>query len=294
MIMSVAILAAVIGTYAWWLASRRPPRKRPGAMASGVPAPVAKKLKSSARGQQNDLLGQDRRSRDRLGWVSAASLACRFLLAAAVLVGACFGVLTAQAAPSCRKVSLDVDLRAGEAFTKEIGGGLEIHLKPEALADPRARSERLDGWYITIIPLNPATGSPPQDRIYPANPPLQFNPWQDIGTSYGMTAMEKLSSDITYRFIWRGVEYENIASLAYAALWPYTAVDSEHTGERYLAALRASDTAELRLHPLHYQLDASGMSIRHLTLEIAITAPRHFVFADGFTTKPAVCPRKQG
>jgi hypothetical protein len=38
------------------------------------------------------------------------------------------------------------------------------------------------------------------DRIYPVNLPLRFNPWQDIGSTYGLTAEQKLERRILYHF----------------------------------------------------------------------------------------------
>jgi hypothetical protein len=196
---------------------------------------------------------------------------------------------------ACHAVFLRVALTAGETFSQEIGGGLELRLMPERFFDPAARDRQLDGWQIVVVPAHAIAGAPPpQDRIYPANLPLRFNPWQSIGTTYGVTAADKLRRDITYRFVWRAADYDQIAALASEALWPYTAADPQNAGARYLDVLRTLPTAMIRLHPLRYELSESGMSIRNLALRIAITAPRNFAFPGGLARKPAVCPAAQG
>jgi hypothetical protein len=97
------------------------------------------------------------------------------------------------AAPICRQIVLTGDLRAGDAFAQEIGAGLVLKLRPEVLAKPAAgESEGPDGWYLTLEPAADEPQRGVHDYIYPVNPPLRFNGRQDIGTSYGILAKEKL------------------------------------------------------------------------------------------------------
>jgi hypothetical protein len=101
----------------------------------------------------------------------------------------------------CHEISLDGSLRAGEQFSREIGGGLELRLVPVQLSDPSTTTP-LDGWRVQLVPTEPA-GSvrEEEDRIYPVNLPLRFNPWQEIGSSYGIGAEEKLQRPILYAFV---------------------------------------------------------------------------------------------
>lgn len=197
--------------------------------------------------------------------------------------------IAVAAMPACRAVSVPVALNAGDRYSQEIGDGLALRLAPEQFADPAARGRRLDGWQIIVVPAHDAAGA---DRIWPANLPLRFNPWQDIGTTYGLTAAEKLSGDITYRFVWRAAEYAKIAALASDALWPYLTPDPDNAGARYLDALQKLDAAIIRLHPTYYDLGENGLSIRRLALTIAITAPRDFEFPASLAPEPASCPPK--
>jgi hypothetical protein len=102
---------------------------------------------------------------------------------------------------SFHETSFEGSLVAGEQFSSKVGCGLELRLVPMRFSDPPTATP-LDGWRLEPVPTQ-AAGSMQEgeDRIYPVNLPLRFNPWQDIGSSYGMTAEQKLQGPIIYAFV---------------------------------------------------------------------------------------------
>ena len=119
-------------------------------------------------------------------------------IVASVLAASLSGV---EARPVCRQIVLRGAVRAGDTFSRTLGGGLELRLTPTRFSDP-ATPAPLDGWRIEVVPVR-LTGAPSglEDRIYPVNLPLRFNPNQDIGTSYGISAKQKLQDPIDYAFV---------------------------------------------------------------------------------------------
>ncbi len=193
----------------------------------------------------------------------------------------------ATAAPDCRAVTFAGTVRAGEPFARAVGNGLVLELTPAKFFDGQAAT--LDGWLLQLV----AERAPPQlDHIYPVNPPLRFNPWQDIGTSYGVTAAEKLQRTITYRFVLTAADLERISPLLEGALWPYSTPHPENAGESYLSALEAMTTGVIRFRPIEYELGAAGKSIRHLDFEVRVVAPDSFDFASGLAPVPTPCAEK--
>jgi len=133
--------------------------------------------------------------------------------------------------PICHEISLQGLLGAGEQFSSKIGGGLELRLLPIRFSDPSTGTP-LDGWRIQLVPTEVAGSvQEGEDRIYPANLPLRFNPWQEIGSTYGMTAEQKLERPILYSFVPDDDGFRRIRDLATDALWPYSARDPAHATE---------------------------------------------------------------
>jgi hypothetical protein len=116
--------------------------------------------------------------------------AATLTIVASALAASLSGV---EARPVCRQIVLSGAVRAGDTFSRTLGGGLELRLTPTRFSDP-ATPAPLDGWRIEVKPVRLA-GAPSgqEDRIYPVNLPLRFNPNQDIGTSYGISAKAEAS-----------------------------------------------------------------------------------------------------
>jgi len=159
-------------------------------------------------------------------------------------------------------------------------------------SDPSAATP-LDGWRIQLVPTE-AAGSVQEggDRISPVNLPLRFNPWQDIGSSYGMTAEQKLERPILYSFVPDDEGFRRIGDLATDALWPYSARDPAHATEAYLTVLNTLALGTIRFSATHYRTAEGGKSIVEMAFIAQIIAPEGFAFgADNPRTVP--CPPKQ-
>jgi hypothetical protein len=195
------------------------------------------------------------------------------------------------AAPSCAGISLSGNLRAGQAFAQEIGGGLELRLIPTRFADPAVdEATPLEGWVIKLLPVG--ENDQGQDRIFPVNPPLRLNPAQDIGTSHGITAEEKLQRPIVYAFVPGDADYRRIAPLAQGALWPYAAPDPQHAEETYLTGLARIELGAIRFVPTRSVTGEGGRSLREVAFRAEVTAPQGFSFPDRFQAVAAECPAR--
>ena len=212
---------------------------------------------------------------------------------AAILLFTCSTISSgAEREAMCQEILLHGSLRAGEHFSTKIGNGLELRLVPMRFSDPSAATP-LDGWRIQLVPTE-AAGSVQEggDRISPVNLPLRFNPWQDIGSSYGMTAEQKLERPILYSFVPDDESFRRIRDLATDALWPYSARDPAHATEAYLTVLNTLALGTIRFTATHYRTADGGKSIVEMAFIAQIIAPEDFAFAaDSSRTVP--CPPKQ-
>src|ERR1700751_4168987 len=212
---------------------------------------------------------------------------------AAILLFTCSTISSgAEREAMCQEILLHGSLRAGEHFSTKIGNGLELRLVPMRFSDPSAATP-LDGWRIQLVPTE-AAGSVQEggDRISPVNLPLRFNPWQDIGSSYGMTAEQKLERPILYSFVPDDESFRRIRDLATDALWPYSARDPAHATEAYLTVLNTLALGTIRFTSTHYLTADVVKSIVEMAFIARIIAPEGFAFAaDSSRTVP--CPPKQ-
>ncbi len=214
----------------------------------------------------------------------------------AFLLAVCFGgASSATTVLPCRSISFGGQIHAGERFEKEIGGGLALEFIPQEFADPSASpSTRLSGWRIELVPsTQKAAISPVEDYIYSVNPPLRFNPWQDIGTSYSMSVEEKLKRPISYDFILTEAGYRKIWPLVTDALWPYSAKTPARVDEKYFSALKKIQLGQIVFSPIHYTTTAKGMSIVSLEFRVQISAPSTFSFLKTLARRPAACPARK-
>ena len=147
-------------------------------------------------------------------------------------------------------------------------------------------SEQLSGWTLLLGPLS-SKASPDvvaDDFIWPVNLPLRSNPWQEIGTSYGIAAVDKLGRLITFDFLLNKTDFLKIRSLEN---------DRESYTERYFAALKRLPLGQIRFSPMSYVTTPDGLGILKLTFRIKITAPRTFAFSKALTPRPSVCPARK-
>jgi hypothetical protein len=213
--------------------------------------------------------------------------AAALTIVASVLAASLSGV---EARPVCRQIVLRGAVRAGDTFSRTLSGGLELRLTPTRFSDP---ATPLDGWRIEVVPVR-LTGAPSglEDRIYPVNLPLRFNPNQDIGTSYGISAKQKLQDPIDYAFVPDEQGFRAVRDRATDALWPYASRDPSRASEDYFEALDALSLGSIRFVPIHYELENGGMSIASLNFVIEVVVPEPFVL-DGSASETFPCPPKQ-
>ena len=159
------------------------------------------------------------------------------------------------------------------------------------LSDPSTTTP-LDGWRVQLVPTEPA-GSvrEEEDRIYPVNLPLRFNPWREIGSSYGIRAEEKLQRPILYAFVPDEGSFRRIRDLASDALWPYSARDPVHATEAYLTVLNTLALGTIRFTPIQYRTAESGKSIVEMAFLVEIIAPEQLAFAAA-NPRAVPCPPK--
>ena len=191
----------------------------------------------------------------------------------------------------CHAIGFEGDITAGQSFAREVGGGLMLKFMPQNFGDAKTV---LSGWHVELAPTaqtGPSDGA--KDFIYPVNPPLRFNPWQDIGTSYGIAAEKKLQHTIAYAFILDARDYRRIEAAMNDALWPYSAHDPKNADERYFATLSSLELGDLRLVPLQVIADKDGQAITRLRFRVEVVSPNRFKFSPSFADHASACPRRQ-
>ena len=177
---------------------------------------------------------------------------------------------------ACSSVSFTVELGAGKSYVQKVGA---LQFKINAATGKGS----CDGWSFT---LEDADGN---DFIYPVNFPLRFNPSQELGCSYGLTARQGLEMKRNMRFILSEQDYLRLDPLMRNALWPYSAPDPEHAGEKYMDAVGATQTGLMRLNTVRYRISPDGV-IQSATFRVEMTAPASFHFGPGLKPHPAPCP----
>jgi hypothetical protein len=158
--------------------------------------------------------------------------------------------------PSCHSVTFNGQLSAGEIMEKAIGRDLVFLRAPDHLG-PKGE---LNGWSMTV-----ATAKAPQDDyIYPASPPLRFNPVQTFGPSYGQSTKASLTYAHEVRFLLNRTDYDCLCPLLTRALWAHNSLKSDEAGNDYVKALNSLRTGALTVTVLSYELETDKDSIRHM------------------------------
>ena len=216
-----------------------------------------------------------------------------------VLAGAAFMLALANLASSnatspegrCHAIAFEGEIVAGQSFAREIGDALTLKFEPQNFGDEKSV---LSGWRVALLPaLQKGSPDETKDLIYPVNPPLRFNPSQDIGTSYGITAARKLQHAVTYAFVLDMQDYRKIEAAMNDALWPYAARDPQNANATYLTTLESLALGELRFVPLHVVTDHGGQGIQRLRFRVEIAVPNSFKFSRAFSDHPSACPSQR-
>ena len=101
-----------------------------------------------------------------------------------------------------------------------------------------------------VVPVR-LTGAPNglEDRIYPVNLPLRFNPNQDIGTSYGISAKQKLQDPIDYAFVPDEHGFRAVRDRAIRCALAIRVESTSRASEDYFEALDALSLAADKICP---------------------------------------------
>jgi len=191
----------------------------------------------------------------------------------------------AQAQPppdTCRSVSFEAELSAGDSFEKMVGGDLVFRLHPMRLG----AEGQLNGWRLILAPSQAAD----KDYIYPVNPPLRFNGLQILGPSYGEDTKASLGQPHEMRFLLNQADYDRISLLVTNALWPYSAPHPDLAADEYVTGLKTITTGWLKLTVLSYKPDSATGELTNMKFGVQIKVPRDFVLAPGLKPQPTACP----
>jgi hypothetical protein len=199
----------------------------------------------------------------------------------------------AWAASGCRQIAFDGDVAAGASFVREIGGGLALWLQPQQFSDDGSGGPDLEGWRLMVVPIAAVGSASAEDHIFLVNPPLRFNPWQDLGTSYGVTAEEKLKEPIVYPFVLSGDDLRKMTKLVEAVLWPYTEPDPDRAIENYGTALADTALGVLHFESKDVETAGNGKSIRRLSFAVKVTVPDGFALSPALPSAAADCPSRE-
>jgi hypothetical protein len=184
-------------------------------------------------------------------------------------------------AASCHSVDFNAQLSAGETLEKPLGHGLIFYMSPDHLGP----NGEWNGWSIKIATAEARN----DDYIYPASPPLRFNPAQTFGANYGNDAKASLTYTHEVRFLLSRADYDRLWPLLTNAVWPYNAPQPDQAGNEYVKALNSLRTGELKATVLSYELEPGKDSIRRMRLRVRVTAPVEFAFSPELKAKPAHC-----
>lgn len=170
----------------------------------------------------------------------------------------------------CRTVSFVASVADGTAFEREISPDLAL---------------RLAGWRVTLTPV----GAPDNDYIYPVNPPIRFNPMQNFGAGYGLSAKQSMEMPRELRFVTRKKDYDRIDPKLIGALWPYNAPRPKTASAEYLSVLKSLTTGVLKIAVLDYELDSADEEVVRARFSIELTAPTAIGFLPELGPKSASC-----
>jgi hypothetical protein len=178
----------------------------------------------------------------------------------------------------CRSTSFMAELKAGQVFEKAIGGDLIFQISTPADSSP---------WQISIFPRT----SKQDDLIYPVNPPLRFNPLQQIGAGYDLDVKASLAMPRTMWFLLSKADFERLWPAVENALWPYNAPEPERAADEYLNLLGSVVKGQLKLQVLSSEIDPGTNSPRRIKFRTEIIVPNNFSLAPDLKSRPSACPK---
>jgi hypothetical protein len=186
-------------------------------------------------------------------------------------------VQKSQNAQHCSVVTIKFFLKMGESFQQKIGNDLMFSVRADT------SRERPDGWTFSI---DNADG---HDFIAPVNPPLRFNPSQNLGAGYGLTAKDSLKHNRELHFLINDSDYELLAPLWRDALWPYSAPEPDKAADSYTSALLRIPLGILRLRVLQADISPDDRILSAI-FEAELIAPAQLQFDPSLLPRQGPCP----
>ncbi len=210
----------------------------------------------------------------------------------------------------CKSASFTAELQSGQKFSRTLGNGLTLLLRPSPEpTDPAGYPEQ---WTIEIHAAQPGKNLLDPDNpdfIYPVNPPLRGNPWQFLGAVYGLTIKESLDKPREFSFLLSRHDFDGLSPVLNYVLWPYTSREPDKTTERYFEAVGKLKLGQLKFKVLDYQVSepvahsekaeekseerrqADDRIITSLKFEVEVIVPNTFEFHSGLKATPVACPK---
>lgn len=204
-----------------------------------------------------------------------AVLVCMLLVAAGQRVGAQAAVQERSApaaARACHEFSFEGRANGGEAYSRQLGGGLWLRLLPEGN----------EGWMIEIH-----KGNGDDDYGFPLNPPFHFGNSQYMATGYGLTVEELLKDEREIFFSPTEEERQR------AVKFYEDTVENDNSPEsatKFLAGLSAMISAVVKFKPLQHETTDEGQSVSWVQFSITVIVPKNFQVPPDVSIKDAVCP----
>jgi hypothetical protein len=182
---------------------------------------------------------------------------------------------SAAATPTCHEFSFEGRVNGGEEYSRELGGGLSIHLSPSL-----APKNENWGWVIQVRPLDSTA-----DYAFPVNPPFHSENSQWLSTGYGETVEQQLVYEHEVFFVLKRKEYEDAAKLVEEAM---SSTEPEAAG-KFISALPSLRSAVLRLRPIKYETSDGGKTAKWMSFGVVVIAPANFQPAPGLNAKDVAC-----
>jgi len=191
---------------------------------------------------------------------------------------------------ACQSIFFKVDLRAGENFERELGGGLLFRVRSEQAQSEKGQSEKdqsakAPAWFLDIVPAEEIT----KDYIYPVNLPLRLNANQTLGPGFGETAASSLAHPHEMHFLLRRSDYDRVLGLIGNVLSSYKTSDPDKALSDYTNAVDEARKGSLRVSISSYKTDPKTGTLTRIKLRVEVSTPLDFQFAPHLYPLPGPC-----
>jgi hypothetical protein len=185
------------------------------------------------------------------------------------------GLSLTASAQECRQATVTSQVKAGQAYSQQIGTKIEFRLAP------------LKKDWVWIVSVSP-NGSH-DDWTFPANLPLRTGESQVLGTGYGSTARDKLSYPHRIQFVITAADYRKYSERAYQTL---ESPRAEAAGE-YISSMRQMPVGYITVQALDYDKSESPETVEWMRFKASFIVPKSFEGAPALSWSTVRCPVPQ-